>query len=670
MDSLSTYSLGIGPKPPRPSFLFKLKMPSSSHPQIPPTFGRARIIVLLACLLTALSAGTNYVFSGVALTEKSSVRTPVGRKIEYKPYEAESSWSRRKRVVDARGPKSLLLSGFILLLIGYSGIQQIYNAGLPENTTTLSVPMLVLLIACSFMTGVGGNGGLAAAINTTAKSFPDKVRGSMNGLVISGFGLSAFLFSAIAHQAFPGDTSSFLLILALGTSFPMLIGFIFIRPIPLPPSEIPHNHIDVDSAEADTASLAPSVISSPFRENINDSRTYLLSHDESLEAGVGIGHRQIPTTAAEEYVPDARTGIELSPPRLGVSPSPRSSFGRAGSPGVANGHRRSSSRPSFSQGGRLLLETGPNLYGKKLWMSIDFWIPFISMSLLPRRTNGSGPVDINNVGSMAQALYANKNVDGYSEIDAAQWQAAQVSTISFMNFAGRIVIGLLSDFVKSRFNLPRSTLLILVAFILLLSQIAASFIGNVQGLWRASALLGLGYGTHFSENWGYLSLSPLLGGNIFSVAFGRNLDAHERDPNKSTSSLVSRLIPSTLLSSLAPPPSSPSSLTSSSTSLSSLSSSSSTSLPSQIPARQCLQGLDCYVDSLKLTMAACVCAIGLSVWMVWRDRRRALEMDKEGFYKRLPEVIWEEDGEEEGDGDEHGHGHGDGGEVGGNVRRG
>ncbi|KIK64714.1 hypothetical protein GYMLUDRAFT_71148 [Collybiopsis luxurians FD-317 M1] len=37
-------------------------MPSSpSTLQIPPTFGRARITVLLACLLAALSAGTNYV---------------------------------------------------------------------------------------------------------------------------------------------------------------------------------------------------------------------------------------------------------------------------------------------------------------------------------------------------------------------------------------------------------------------------------------------------------------------------------------------------------------------------------------------------------------------------------------------------------------------------------
>ncbi len=50
------------------------------------------------------------------------------------------------------------------------------------------------------------------------------------------------------------------------------------------------------------------------------------------------------------------------------------------------------------------------------------------------------PVDINNVGAMSQTLYA-KNNPNYNEIEAAQWQAAQVSTISIMNFLGRILIG-------------------------------------------------------------------------------------------------------------------------------------------------------------------------------------------------------------------------------------
>lgn len=62
-------------------------------------------------------------------------------------------------------------------------------------------------------------------------------RASTTGLVISGFGLSAFFFSTVSHF-FPGDTSSFLLLLALGTSTPMIIGFFFVRPIPLPQEKL------------------------------------------------------------------------------------------------------------------------------------------------------------------------------------------------------------------------------------------------------------------------------------------------------------------------------------------------------------------------------------------------------------------------------------------------
>lgn len=58
-------------------------------------------------------------------------------------------------------------------------------------------------------------------------------RATVTGLVFSGFGLSAFIFSAIAHAAFPGDTSSFLLVLAIGTACPMLIGYFFIKVIPV-----------------------------------------------------------------------------------------------------------------------------------------------------------------------------------------------------------------------------------------------------------------------------------------------------------------------------------------------------------------------------------------------------------------------------------------------------
>ncbi|KAJ7712716.1 hypothetical protein DFH07DRAFT_1019374 [Mycena maculata] len=69
-----------------------------------------------------------------------------------------------------------------------------------------------------------------------------------------------------------------------------------------------------------------------------------------------------------------------------------------------------------------------------------------------------------------------------------------------------------------------------------LSQLLTAHIGDVEGLWKASALVGLTYDTisssasqnhtnhptaHFSKNWGFLSLSPMVGGNLFSIAFGR-----------------------------------------------------------------------------------------------------------------------------------------------------
>jgi hypothetical protein len=59
-------------------------------------------------------------------------------------------------------------------------------------------------------------------------------------VVVSGFGLSAFFFSTMARAGFASDTSSFLKFLAYGTAFPMIIGFFFVRPIPLPPTADNH----------------------------------------------------------------------------------------------------------------------------------------------------------------------------------------------------------------------------------------------------------------------------------------------------------------------------------------------------------------------------------------------------------------------------------------------
>lgn len=60
--------------------------------------------------------------------------------------------------------------------------------------------------------------------------------------------------------------------------------------------------------------------------------------------------------------------------------------------------------------------------------------------LCQRRSDSSPSIDINNVGSIAQALYA-KTHAVYDDVEASKWQAAQVSILSLGNFAGRVLIG-------------------------------------------------------------------------------------------------------------------------------------------------------------------------------------------------------------------------------------
>lgn len=115
-----------------------------------------------------------------------------------------------------------------------------------------------------------------------------------------------------------------------------------------------------------------------------------------------------------------------------------------------------------------------NIHGKALWSNLDFWLLFIIYSMrmfsflqsflsnqyhkdslwdwlymyafnffnIPTETMIVPPFcpDINNVGSMSRSLYSHNNPK-YDDAQAVRWQAAQVSAISLTNFGGRFLIG-------------------------------------------------------------------------------------------------------------------------------------------------------------------------------------------------------------------------------------
>ena len=107
----------------------------------------------------------------------------------------------------------------------------------------------------------------------------------------------------------------------------------------------------------------------------------------------------------------------------------------------------------------------------------------------------------------------------------------------------------------------------------------------------------------------------MLGGNVFSIAFGRNLDAHSDDGP--AANRTAPLSPSSLSSSLSSLSSSLSSALTSTTSTGGL------GARGGIPdPHHCVVGRECYADSLKMTIAACCFALALGVYAGWKDYRR------------------------------------------------
>ena len=140
------------------------------------------------------------------------------------------------------------------------------------------------------------------------------------------------MFSTIAHTVFPGNTSDFLLVLAIGTSIPMILGWLFIRPIPPPTSD------DVNAPEG--AIQAPRPTSSRvYFERSDDSATWLLPENE-------LGYD-------ETYVQSPRR------------------------------HTRTLSVASCGEVGTGVLPENqqPDVSGKELFMSPKFWLLFSITSL-------------------------------------------------------------------------------------------------------------------------------------------------------------------------------------------------------------------------------------------------------------------------------------------------
>ncbi|KAL4075477.1 major facilitator superfamily domain-containing protein [Scleroderma citrinum] len=513
-----------------------------------------RIATLLGSILVALCSGTNYVAYAPQLGARlhiSHTRLNVLALAGHAGfYLSGPIWG---RIIDARGPRIPLIGASVFFFVAYAGTKRIYDDGI-GTAASISPVLFVMLVMLALFIGFGANAGLNSSINTVAKSFPESAHATTIGSVQAGLGLSAFCFSTIAHVFFPGDTSSLLHLLSLATSLPILFALFIVRPIPLPQS---HPNPKVDQCQDDEpvqgGECAP-CIAGPGVDTTNTGEPDCCT----------------PLLVGNACVPESSSALE-----------------------IGQAHDIQAERP--------------DIHGVQLFTTPEFYLIVSIMTLL----SGTGLMYANNVGLISLALYAKSN-PYYDQIEAAKWQATQVSTFSIGSCAGRLLTGLLSDFTRNYLRLPRALCLCIVSSVFVISQAFAIGVSDVSALWIPSVLVGFAYGgmfgalppiviewfglAHLSENWGWVALSPLGGGNIFSIMFGRNLDAHTPSQDLQAGipgvgravAVLSRMV-----------------------------------LQDATSEQQCLGGRECYVSSLWVTLVACVVALALSTWATIRDRWRS-----------------------------------------------
>ncbi|KAI5868615.1 MFS general substrate transporter [Durotheca rogersii] len=481
--------------------------------------------------------------------------------------------------VDSKGPRPAVIIGSILLGLGYYPLHQAYDAGHG------SVPWMCFAL---FLTGLGGCMAFAAAVKTSALNWPHH-RGTATALPLAAFGLSAFFFALIGSVFFPGSPSKFLMLLAYGTFSLTFVGFFFLRVIPTPAHSPYHAVPDADPGTTDSRQLG---------RTASQESKLRAGRGHPSEPGMSDTADDINATEVTEDALDrgdeASGTLDPSSPR---GPSRVVDVEAARSSNQDGTDETSSllsqSTLSSSLPGEVLVPSSIDLdrshrvdiRGVNLMKSIEFWQLFIIMGIL----SGIGLMTINNIGNDVTALWKHYD-DSIDDKTLVLRQQLHVSILSVCSFAGRLLSGVGSDFLVKVLHASRVWCLVIASGIFSIAQICALNTVNPHLLSLVSGFSGLGYGFLFgvfpsivaesfgihglSQNWGFMTLSPVVSSNIFNLFYGSVYDAHSVVDADGVSS--------------------------------------------------CTEGLDCYWAAYVVTLAACGLGLVVTLWVIWHQRQARL----------------------------------------------
>lgn len=455
------------------------------------THRKLRITSVVAATAISLACGTNYAYSAWApqfaeqLQLSATQSNVIGTAANFGMY---ASGIPMGIITDRKSPRLAAIIGMFALGLGYFPIYKAYDNG----AGSMSVALIAFF---SFLTGVGSCAAFQAALKIATLNWPTH-RGTATAFPLAAFGLSAFFYTMIASFAFPSDTAGFLLLLSLATSILVLVSIPFLH-------VVDHQH------GAGYATL-------PTTERPKLGRRDSNRLHRTRSNGSKYSHASIPApepTNDPEQGHDSETSSLLSAPGDIVE-------------------TEDDAQSQTTQRSHKIDVTGLALLPR-----VEFWQLWILLGLL----TGVGLMTINNMGHDVQALW-NHYDDSAKKAFVARHQLMHVSIISVFSFLGRLISGIGSDIIVKKLRMSRFWCAAVSATVFMFAQLCAIRIENPNLLWAVSGLSGLAYGmlfgvfpalvvdafgaAGFAVNWGFMTLAPVVSGNIYNLFYGAVYDAH------------------------------------------------------------------------------------------------------------------------------------------------
>ena len=496
-------------------------------------------------------------------------------------------------MIDRWGPRWGVALGAACLGGGYFPIQLGINSfpvgPIAETLTEIeayvrgegsfSVPLLCFF---SYLTGAGSCSAFLASLKVCALNFPNS-RGTATAFPLAAFGLSAFLFSTVCVFAFEDDISKFLLMLAIGTVALVAVPF-FLLKISLPNTSYANLPQHDAPGRSDSQLL--------HRRKSSDSRHSRVSRETRAHSvAIILGSD---SKGSEDDPSDRLRALRVSGQDENDNDERSSLLSNSSAidPGDLPFHKDTNGAKDDGEAKPV------DIRGLALLPHVRFWQLFLMLGLM----TGIGLMTIkyvlaspsqehvanisSNIGNDAQALWRHYD-DSASPPFIQKRQSFHVCILSFCSFCGRLVSGIGSDVLVKRLNRSRFWCVFVSAVIFCAAQACAIRIENPHHLIFVSGLTGLAYGFLFgvypslvaqtfgvhglSQNWGTMTLAPIIFGNVFNISYGKIFDRH--------------------------------------------------SITKPDGSQECLDGLSCYSAAYWVTLAAGLASVLGTLWTIWHEDR-------------------------------------------------